>query len=144
MGFESRSPWLPVRNIPVSVELSDEERTRLAALVMAIFEEWHLDADQQLALLGLPEGTKTRELTRWRRGTPFPQEEALLNRAKHVLGIQESLHVVFPLNPQMPLFWLNNRNRYFKTAPLAVMLEEGLAGMNRVWRHLDCTVNWTE
>ncbi|HEY0635405.1 MAG TPA: DUF2384 domain-containing protein [Gammaproteobacteria bacterium] len=128
----------------MSVELSDEERTRLAALVMAIFEEWHLDADQQLALLGLPEGTKTRELTRWRRGTPFPQEEALLNRAKHVLGIQESLHVVFPLNPQMPLFWLNNRNRYFKTAPLAVMLEEGLAGMNRVWRHLDCTVNWTE
>ena len=128
----------------MSVELSDEERTRLAELVMAIFEEWHLDADQQLSLLGMPEGTKTRELTRWRRGTPFPQEETLLKRAKHVLGIQEALHVVFPLNPQMPVFWLNNRNRYFKTAPLAVMLDEGLAGMNRVWRHLDCTVNWQE
>jgi len=128
----------------VSAELSDEERIRLAELVMAIFEEWHLDADQQLSLLGLPDGTKTRELTRWRRGSPFPQEEALLNRARHVLGIQEALHVVFPLNPRMPVFWLNNRNRYFKTAPLHVMLDEGLAGMNRVWRHLDCTVNWQE
>jgi hypothetical protein len=128
----------------VSVELSDEERIRLAELVMSIFEEWHLDPVQQLSLLGLPEDTKPRELTRYRRGTPFPQEEALLTRAKHVLGIQESLHVVFPLNPQMPIFWLNNRNRYFKAAPLHVMLEEGLPGMNRVWRHLDCTVNWQE
>jgi hypothetical protein len=128
----------------VSVELSDEERIRLAELVMAIFDEWHLDPGQQLSLLGLPEDTKPRELTRYRRGTPFPQEEALLVRAKHVLGIQESLHVVFPLNPQMPIFWLNNRNRYFKMAPLHVMLDEGLPGMNRVWRHLDCTVNWEE
>lgn len=128
----------------MSVELSDEERIRLAELVMSIFDEWHLDPAQQLSLLGLPEDTKPRELTRYRRGTPFPQEEALLARAKHVLGIQESLHVVFPLNPQMPIFWLNNRNRYFKMAPLHVMLDEGLPGMNRVWRHLDCTVNWEE
>jgi len=126
----------------MSVELTEEERIRLAELVMSILEEWHLDAEQQLSLLGLPEETKPRELTRWRRGTPFPQETALLDRAKHVLGIQEALHVVFPLNPQMPVFWLNNRNRYFKTAPMQVMLEEGLPGMNRVWRHLDCTVNW--
>ena len=128
----------------MAVELSEEERIQLAALVMSIFEEWQLDGDQQLALLGLPEGTKHRELTRWRRGTPFPQEDALLNRAKHVLGIQESLHVIFPLNPRMPVFWLTNRNRYFKSPPLTVMLEEGLVGMNRVWRHLDCTVNWEE
>jgi len=113
-------------------------------MVMAIFEEWQLNAQQQLLLLGMPEDTKPRELTRWRRGTPFPQEEALLNRAKHVLGIQEALHVVFPLNPRMPVFWLNNRNRYFRSAPLTVMLDEGLPGMNRVWRHLDCTVNWQE
>ena len=128
----------------MSVELSEEERTRLAELVMAIFDEWQLDAGQQLLLLGLPEDTKPRELTRFRRGTPFPQEDALLNRAKHVLGIQEALNVVFPLNPHMPVFWLNNRNRYFKTPPLHVMLDEGVAGMNRVWRHLDCTVNWQE
>lgn len=126
----------------MSTQLSEEDRIRLAELVMSILDEWRLSAEQQLALLGLPEGTKPRELTRWRRGTPFPQEEALLDRAKHVLGIQEALHVVFPLNPHMPLFWLNNRNRYFKTAPIHVMLEEGLPGMNRVWRHLDCTVNW--
>lgn len=128
----------------MSVVLSEEERTRLAELVMSIFEEWQLNAEQQLSLLGLPEGTKSRELTRWRRGTPFPQDEALLIRAKHVLGIQEALHVVFPLNPRMPIFWLNNRNRYFKIAPLHVMIDEGLPGMNRVWRHLDCTVNWEE
>lgn len=123
--------------------LTEEERTRLALLVMHIFEEWQVEGAQQLMLLGLPETTSTRVLTRYRRGTaPLPEDDATLERAKHLLGIQHSLHVVFPRNPYMPSFWVKNHNRRLKGAPLAIMLEEGLSGMHRIWRHLDCTLNW--
>lgn len=122
--------------------LSENERIQLAQLVMDIFEDWQLSSEQQLELLGLPSGTKPRELTRFRHGSPFPPVDSVLERAKHILGIQHSLHVVFPRNHNMPNFWLRNRNRQLKDRPLAIMLGEGLSGMNRVWRSLDCTLNW--
>lgn len=127
----------------MSIELNDEERIRLAQLVMNIFEEWQLEPDEQLMLLGMPESTSPRLLSQFRHGKPLPQDDAVINRAKHVLGIQHSLHVVYPRNHNMPLFWLKHRCRALKAPPLLVMLEEGLPGMSRVWRHLDCTQNWT-
>jgi hypothetical protein len=122
--------------------LSEDERTELAALVMRIFEDWELDAEYQKALLGMAQEMNNRELSRYRHGTAFPQDQALIERARHVVGIQESLHRVFPLNPKMPSFWLYTRNRVLKGMPMEIMLEEGLLGMTRVWSHLDCTVNW--
>lgn len=122
--------------------LNELDRGNLALLVMDILSDWRLEPQQQLALLGLPRRGGVRQLTRYRHGTAFPDDEALLERAKHILGIQEALHVVFAQNPNMPSFWLRNRNRYFRDAPLNVMLDQGLSGMSWVWRHLDCTQNW--
>ena len=114
-------------------------------LVMNILDEWRLAPEDQVAMLGFPEGTKPRELSRYRNGTtPFPDDKNVLDHAEHVLGIQESLHVVFPLNHNMPGFWLKNRNKALKGIPLHIMLEEGLSGMHRVWRQLDCTINWVD
>lgn len=124
------------------VNLSLEEREQLARLVMDIFEDWRLTTEQQFSLLGLDEDSSPRLLTKYRHGKAFPEEEDILERAKHVLGIQHALHVVFPLNPKMPVFWLKNRNRQLKAPPLRVMLNEGIDGMHRVWRSLDCTLNW--
>jgi len=123
--------------------LNDEERTGLTCLVMSILDGWGLNSAQQIALLGLPEKTSPRTLTRFRQGSQsLPEEGEVMDRSKHILGIAESLQVVFPLTPTMPPFWLRNRNRQFGTAPLAIMLDEGVAGMHRIWCFLDSTQTW--
>ncbi len=128
----------------MTVRLDNAERQRLAPLVMSILDEWQLTDEAQIALLGLPERTKPRELSRFRQGSqPLPDEDDIVERSRHIVGIQEALHVVFAKNPNMPAFWVANRhNRQFGRAPMEIMLEEGLDGMQRVWGHLDCTRNW--
>lgn len=127
----------------MAVELSEEERGRLAQLVMNIFVDWRLETDEQKNLLGLDQGEGVGTLSHFRRGKPLPDEEDIIERARHVLGIQNSLERVYPLNAKMPQFWMYQRNKALKGFPLQIMLEEGLPGMHRVWRHLDCTLNWT-
>ncbi len=129
----------------MAAELSDSERTQLGQQVTEIFDDWGIKDEFQLKLLGLPEGTKPRQLTRFRHAQqPLPQEDELLERVEHILGIQRSLEIMFPLNRNMPNFWLRNRNRPLKGVPLIIMLETGLIGMGRVWRILDCTRNWED
>ena len=129
----------------MTVELSDSERIRLGKIVTGILDNWGIKDELQIKLLGLPEQTKLRHLTRYRHGQhPLPQEVELLERVKHILGIQHSLEIMFPLNKNMPNFWLHNRNRSLKGIPLTIMLQTGLIGMGRVWRILDCTQNWQD
>jgi len=129
----------------MALELSDSERTRLGQVVTEILDSWGVKDELQLILLGFPEKTKARHLTRYRQGQqPLPQEEELLERTKHILGIQQSLEVMFPLNRNMPNFWLRNRSRPLKGIPLTIMLETGLIGMGRVWGALDSTHNWED
>lgn len=114
-------------------------------LVMSILDEWRLAPEDQLTMLGFPPETKPRQLSRYRNGSePLPDDRNVMDHAEHVLGIQDALHVVFPLNRNMPSFWLKHRNKALKGIPLSIMLEEGLSGMHRVWRQLDCTVNWVD
>ncbi len=122
--------------------LDQTDRTHLSEVVMNIFNDWQISSEEQLTLLGLPEGTRPRELVRFRNGTPLPNDDAVLERARHLLGIQHSLQLVFPLNHKMPSFWLKHRNRTLKGVPMQIMLDDGLNGMQRVWRSLDCTQNW--
>lgn len=126
----------------MTTTLSDNERSQLTLLTMDILEDWRLAPEDQLKLLGLPDGTKARQLTRFKNGEPLPGDNTVMEHAKHLLGIQEALHLVFALNHNMPEFWLKHRNKTLKGIPLEIMLDEGLSGMHRVWRHLDCTVNW--
>lgn len=126
----------------MSKRLNEEERIELAQFVTEIMTEWKLTPEEQITLLGLPDGTRPRELSRFKRGTPLPQDETILHHAEHILGIQHSLHVIYPLNRNMPLFWLTHRNKPLRGIPLKIMLEDGLHGMSRVWRILDCTQNW--
>jgi hypothetical protein len=123
-------------------QLNEEERSALATLVMSIFADWELDAEYQKLLLGLEDVDAASQLSKYRYGTAFPQDPALIERARHVVGIQQSLHRVFPLNDKMPAFWLYNRNRQLNGMPMEIMVEEGLPGMTRVWRWLDCTITW--
>lgn len=125
-------------------EYTQQERERLASMVMGVLHDWNIREEFQLNLLGLPADTPERELTKFSRGKALPEDQNLLDRVVHIIGINSALNVLYPLNPKMPGFWLTTRSRYFRGQPLTVMLEEGLNGMDRVWRHLDCTRNWED
>jgi hypothetical protein len=139
-------PGAPVRNQgkPLSKLLSEDERVQMAQFVSGILAEWRLTPEESLSLLGMPEGTKPRELSRFKRGTPLPPDETIISHAEHILGIQESLHMIYPRNRNMPLFWLTHRNKQLGGIPLRIMLDDGLHGMSRVWGILDCTQNWKQ
>ncbi len=124
--------------------LSENERLQLAQQVVAILISWDLCNEDQMALLGLPPETKPRQMSHYRQGSrPLPEDEGVLERVQHILGIQESLDRLFPLNRNMPRFWIRNRSKLFRyRAPLELMLTEGLAGMGRVWSQIDCTRHW--
>lgn len=123
---------------------TQQDREQLATLVMSVLNDWNIREEFQLNLLGLPPETPERELGKFSRGKALPDDEDLLSRAVHLIGIHSALNVLYPLNPKMPGFWLTTRSRYFRGQPLTIMLEEGLSGMDRVWRHLDCTRNWED
>ena len=109
---------------------------------IAAMQEWNLDTSQKLTLLGLE--VKGRMLPQYAQGkTPLPQDEQILDRAKHIMGIAHALHGFFPLNYKGGSIWLRNKNKYFlKKPPLNCMLEDGLRGMHKVWTNLDCTQGW--
>jgi hypothetical protein len=124
-----------------AISLSAEERGQMALQVMDVLREWEVDPEVQLSLLGL-DARQLRDLSRYKRGTPLPEEFAVLERAQHIVGIQQALLTIYPLNHRMASFWLRMRNRNLRSIPLELMLQDGIAGMDRVWRILDCTRNW--
>jgi hypothetical protein len=126
-----------------AIEFSEQDRVGLAGMVMEVFSEWRLTENEMVMLLGLPEGTRQRVLTRYRHGTPLPDDELVLERVRHILGISQSLQLLNPLNPGTGYLWLRNRSKYFhKRPPLQVMLEDGFPGLKQVWTNLDCTQGW--
>lgn len=124
-------------------DFSHDDRVRLAQDAMLALSDWGAPPEQQLALLGLPRQTRPRALKRYRDGTPLPESGETLERARHIVGIQESLERNHPRNRRAGFLWLYNKNKYFpENPPMGIMLDEGLPGLHRVWVNLDCTVGW--
>jgi len=123
-------------------QLTEHDRVELAQAILALFDAWKIDPEQQITLLGLPTDTRPRFLKRYHNGTPFPDEQDLLQRAENFLEIDSALLTTFPHNNNMGKTWLKTPNRRFgNKTPLALMLS-GLEGIVQVKCHLDCTYNW--
>jgi hypothetical protein len=127
----------------MNASFSEQERTHFAEAVMAVLDEWGVDAEARVVLLGLPDDTKPRALAKFRRGTALPDDERVMVRIGHLLSINQSLGFTFPHNPAMAKYWVSTPNRRFgDRTPLSVMLDEGLAGLESVARHLDNSEEW--
>lgn len=127
----------------MSVTLSHDERSHLARALMHLFDQWDLDLEQRVALLDLPDDTKTRTLTRYRNGEPIPEGGDLLVRAKYLLGIQHSLEIALPMNAAIIQAWPTTENSSLQNRrPLDVMLEHGVDGMKQVYDLLTANEDW--
>jgi len=124
-------------------DLSSDERSHLARALMHLFDEWDLDLQQRVALLDLPEDTKSRALTRYRNGEPIPEGGDLLLRAKYLLGIQHSLEIALPMNAAIIQAWPTTENSSLQNRrPLDVMLDHGVDGIKQVYDLLTATDEW--
>lgn len=123
------------------LELSYEQRVMLTERVMELFDEWGIGKREQMTLLGLK--GKERMLTQFKYGTPVPDEQPVLQRVRHLVGIGDALFHNFPRAKAGGAVWLRNTNKYLtKRPPLTIMLEDGIPGLKQVWTNLDCTQGW--
>ena len=96
-----------------------------------------------MLLLDLPKGTPSRALRKYREQTPFPDDQAVMQRLEQIVGIAEALRTSYPHNPAMGTLWLQKRNNRFQDrAPLSIMVEGGMEGLLAVRMHLDCSYDW--
>ncbi|TNG01290.1 MAG: DUF2384 domain-containing protein [Gammaproteobacteria bacterium] len=124
-------------------DIDDETRLRLARGVMNIFEQWNIALDDQVALLGLPDGTRKRSLHRYKENTPLPDDPKVMERVEHLIGIDDALGTYFPNSLMARKRWLHTHHRQFtKKTPLQAMVNDGVSGLIRVRAHLDCTYAW--
>lgn len=111
-----------------------EHRRRLAQMVLRLFDHWNLGVRDQAALLGLSPCNEA-ELS---EGFLLADNEDLLARAGHLLGIHESLRLIFPDNIELAYRWVSQPNRRFDNAAPLEIMTQGLEGLLAVRCYLDC------
>ncbi len=113
------------------------------ASILQILRDWHLEVEEQAALLGLPENTKPRALLRMATHGSELLTEDFLHRSHCLLAIKNATESLYPHNAHAASLWITTPNMLFNNVtPLRIMIAEGLAGMQRVINHLDGNCDW--
>ncbi len=113
-----------------------KQRKDLTLSIFKILNDWKLDANIQVVLLGLDGDTKSRELTKIKNGKAFPDEEDFMQRALEILSISKALRNVFPGNQTLADLWITTPSYKFNDcAPVEVMIN-GLDGLKEIHQHL--------
>ena len=120
-----------------------EQRLDLTKTIMSVVDSWGLNAKQMVSLLGLPAGTPTRALRRYRDDTPFPDSAEVKARLEHLCGIIDALRTTYPHNPAMGVLWMKQKNQRFELqAPAQWVADRGFDGLVAMRAHLDCSFDW--
>lgn len=121
------APFNP--QISLNQTILQEDRQQLADLVAALFKKWALSPEERQNVLSNFLEKNDSEFT-------LSSDDQL--RARYLLTMHACLRLLFPHNPDMRYQWIKRRNRFFDgRTPLAVIIEEGIAGMNAVVRYLE-------
>ena len=125
--------------------LTQEDRTQLGRMVVNLMDDWGIGAADQISILGLPEGTRTRMLRHFQNDTPLPDDPVVMKHVEHLLGIADALRTTFPRNASIGLIWLQQPcKRLRRRRPMDILVEDGLSGLITVRTHLDCSFAWRE
>jgi uncharacterized protein (DUF2384 family) len=94
-------------------------------------------------VLDFPEGERSRHLQKYRKDSPFPDQESINNRIIRLMGIIDALRTTYPRNLNMGPRWMNTPHRRMNNrTPVHTMLEDGESGVIAVLSELDCTYAW--
>lgn len=124
--------------------MTDATPSSRTTQALAQLADWQLSAEQIAQLLGLGADIKPRHLSSYLRGErQLPDSLELQTRLEHISGITEALATTFPFSLQMRIMWLRRPHRRFQQrTPLAVMLEEGVDGLQKVRMDVDCAYSY--
>jgi len=127
----------------VSQNPSPEQQLMRTLKVMNALDEWGLSGEQILAVLDFPKTERSRHLAKYRKDTPFPDDENVICRVTILLGIIDALRTTYPRNLQMGAHWMAAPHVRLKNrCPLQAMLEDGETGVVAVLSELDCAYAW--
>lgn len=116
---------------------SRSSRVRLAAMVTRLFDHWGLESSEQLAMLGLSEGSRMT-LQRYRTGKALGRNRDLMDRVGYLLGIHKSLRLLYPHNRELAYRWMKSPNKRLHNAtPVDFVRDKGFEGLVSVNRLLD-------
>lgn len=118
--------------------LEAQEQRELLETLSWVLDKWGIEPRDRIRLLGLPQGTAPRALQKYCMGAPLPDQQAFLHRASHLLAIENAVTSLFPGSPAMAAYWVTTpSNSLGGKSPLAIMLEQDLAGMHFILDHLN-------
>jgi len=118
-------------------DLSQNDRTKLAGMIVKMFDHWELSILDQLALLGLSSRSRS-VLARYRKGKPLSSNRDLIDRVGNLLGIHKSLRLLFPKNQELAYRWMNQPNKAFGgQTPTNIIKSNGFTGLLMVRTYLD-------
>jgi len=117
---------------------TEENRKKLARLIMNLFSQWDLDTATQLNLLGLSTSSRAL-LSSYKKGTkPLPNTRDLFDRAGFLLSIHKSLRILYPNNENIRYTWIKRKNGAFENqTPLELMKNQGIIGLAKIARFLE-------
>lgn len=123
--------------------LDETSRVRLANEIMDLFDHWQVSLEDRILLLGLPGEIRKRHLYKFGEDMPLPDDEKVMARAEHLMGIADALRTYFPNSSHARSRWMRTTSKKFpKTPPIQIMLRDGVSGLIRIRSHLDCTFAW--
>ena len=124
-------------------QYDEQDRLRMANQIMELFEQWQVSLDDQHSLLGLPDSIRKRHLYKFAEDMPLPEDDRVMERAEHMLGIADALRTYFPNSAHARSRFMRSHSKKFaRRVPLQVMVEDGVSGLIRIRSHLDCTFAW--
>ena len=127
----------------VTQNFSPEQKLLRTQKVMNALDEWGLTGEQILVVLDFPKTERSRHLAKYRKDTPFPDDENVSSRVIYLLGIIDALRTTYPRNVQMGARWMAAPHvRLQNRCPLQAMLEDGETGVLAVLSELDCAYAW--
>ncbi|MCG6969431.1 MAG: MbcA/ParS/Xre antitoxin family protein [Gammaproteobacteria bacterium] len=127
----------------MSEQSDHEQQIDLTKTLLTVFNDWKLDAHDQIALLGLPQDTKPRTLNRYRAGMEVPANPQFLQRAHFILSISNAIDSLYPHNATAANYWITTHSESFgNKSPLDIMLIHGLDGMEYILNLLNGEDSW--
>ncbi len=122
---------------------SQQQKMVRTQKIMSAVDEWGLTGEQILALLDFPGTERSRHLQKYRKDTPFPDDDQINCRVIFLLGIIDALRTTYPRNMRMGARWMAAPHIRLKNrCPLQAMLEDGETGVVAVLSELDCAYAW--
>jgi len=123
--------------------VNPEQQLLRTQKVMNALDDWGLNGEQILAVLDFPKTERSRHLAKYRKDTPFPDDDNVISRVTFLLGIIDALRTTYPRNMQMGARWMAEPHVRLKNrCPLQAMLEDGEVGVIAVLSELDCAYAW--